>query len=73
MDINAQSPIHQAAIEELGDSFSSEAKPMTVNVDGEVYKLTGSAEVQYQQWRALMREIYASETGLGPIDTAVDS
>jgi len=73
MDINAQSPMHQAAIEELGHSFSSEAKPMTVNVDGEVYKLTGSAEVQYQQWRALMREIYASETGLGNIDTTVDS
>jgi hypothetical protein len=73
MDINAQSPIHQAAIEELGMSFSSEAKPMTVNVDGEVYKLTGSAEVQYQQWRTLMREIYASETGLGTIDTSVDS
>jgi len=65
MDINAQSPIHQAAIEELGDSFSSEAKPLVVEVDGEVYELTGSAEVQYQQWRSLMRELYASETGLG--------
>ncbi len=63
MDINAQSTIHQAAIEELGDSFSSEAEPMVVEVDGEVYKLTGSAEVQYQQWRVLMREIYAAETG----------
>ena len=73
MDINAQSPMHQAALEELGQSFSSEAKPMTVNVDGEVYKLTGSAEVQYQQWRTLMREIYASETGLGPINSTVDS
>jgi hypothetical protein len=73
MDINAQSPMHKAALEELGQSFSSEAKPMTVNVDGEVYKLTGSAEVQYQQWRALMREIYASETGLGPINSTVDS
>jgi hypothetical protein len=73
MDINAQSPIHQAAIEELGQSFSNEAKPMTVNVDGEVYKLTGSAEVQYQQWRVLMREIYSSETGFNLIDTTVDS
>jgi len=73
MDINAQSPMHQAAIEELGMSFSNEAKPMTVNVDGEVYKLTGSAEAQYQQWRTLMREIYASETGLDIIDTSVDS
>ncbi len=64
IDINSQSTIHQAAIEELGFSFSSEAQPMVVEVDGEVYKLTGSAEAQYQQWRDLMRKIYASETGL---------
>jgi hypothetical protein len=70
MDINAQSPMHQAAIEELGDSFSSEAKPLVVEVDGEVYELTGSAEVQYKQWRSLMREIYASETGLGAVDSS---
>ena len=72
MDINAQSPIHQAAIEELGESFSSEAQPLVVEVDGEVHKLTGSAEAQYQQWRALMREIYASETGLGSADISLD-
>jgi len=72
MDINAQSPIHKAAIEELGDSFSNEAQPMVVEVDGEVHKLTGSAEVQYQQWRALLREIYASETGLSVAESNVD-
>ena len=72
MDINAQSPIHQAAIEELGESFSSEAQPLVVEVDGEVHKLTGSAESQYQQWRALMREIYASETGFGSADITLD-
>ena len=72
MDINAQSPIHQAAIEELGESFSSEAQPLVVDVDGEVHKLTGSAEGQYQQWRALMREIYASETGFGSTDITLD-
>jgi len=31
--------------------------------------LTGSAEAQYQQWRLLMAQIYASETGLtGALD-----
>lgn len=73
MDINAQSPIHQAAIEELGDSFTSEAKPMVVDVDGEVHELTGSAEVQYQQWRDLMREMYATETGFLTQETHSDS
>lgn len=73
MDTNAQSSIHQGAIEELGESFSSEAKPMVVEVDGEVHELTGSAEAQYEQWRELMRKIYSSETGLGPaISSPVD-
>lgn len=66
MDINAQSTIHQEAIEELGISFSSETKPLVVEVEGEVHELTGSAEAQYEQWRDLMRKIYASETGLPP-------
>ena len=72
IDTNAQSTIHQGAIEELGDSFSSEAKPMVVEVDGEVHELTGSAEAQYEQWRDLMRKIYSSETGLGPVSSPVD-
>lgn len=73
MDINSQSPIHQAAIEELGISFSTEAEPMVVDVDGEVLELTGSAEVQYQQWRELMRQLYATETGLLETDPSLDS
>jgi hypothetical protein len=35
-----------------------------VEIDGETHELTGSAEVQYEKWRGLLREIYASETGL---------
>ena len=72
MDINAQSPIHQAAIEELGDSFTTEMKPMVVDVDGEVLELTGSAEAQYQQWRELMREMYQAETGLLTPEPSLD-
>jgi len=70
IDTNAQSTIHQGAIEELGESFSSEANPMVVEVDGEIHELTGSAEAQYEQWRDLMRKIYSSETGLGPVSTS---
>ena len=66
MDIGAQSTLHEEQISELGVSFSSEAEPIVVEVDGEVHKLTGSAEVQYAQWRDLMQKIYASETGLLP-------
>ena len=34
-----------------------------VEVEGETHKLTGSAEAQYTQWRALLKRIYISETG----------
>ena len=63
-DKSAETAIHRDAIIELDESFSSEAGPMVVEVEGEVHELTGSAEVQYAKWRALLKRIYASETGL---------
>ena len=63
-DKSSETEIHRDAIIELDESFSSEARPMVVEVEGETHELTGSAEVQYAQWRALLKRIYASETGL---------
>ena len=63
-DKASETAIHKAAIEELDDSFSSEARPMVDDVEGETHQLTGSAEVQYTKWRDLLRRIYSSETGL---------
>jgi hypothetical protein len=63
-DMDSETTIHREAIEELGESFASETKPLVVDVDGQVHELTGSAETQYTKWRALLRRIYASETGL---------
>ena len=63
-DKDSETTIHRDAIEELGDSFSAETKPLVVEVEGETHELTGSAEVQYAKWRALLKQIYATETGL---------
>jgi hypothetical protein len=63
-DKGSEAQINRDAIEELGESFSSEARPLVVEVEGETHELTGSAEVQYAKWRALLKRIYASETGL---------
>jgi len=69
MDKRSEASIHRESIEELGTSFSSEARPLVVEVDGKTVELTGSAEAQYEQWRVLMGQIYASETGLtGSVD-----
>ena len=58
-----EAKIHRDVIEELSISFSSEAEPLVVEVVGETVRLTGTAEEQYHQWRQMLREIYASETG----------
>ena len=62
-DKDSETDIHRDAIIELDESFSSEAHPLVVEVEGETHKLTGSAEAQYTQWRALLKRIYISETG----------
>ena len=64
MDKRSEANIHKDSIEELGLSFSSEAKPLILDVDGQTVELTGSAEAQYEQWRQLISKIYARETGL---------
>ena len=58
--------INQDAIEELGVSFTVEAEPLVIEVDGETIRLTGSAEQQYANWRSMLKQIYARETGLVP-------
>jgi hypothetical protein len=63
-DKDSETGIHRDAIKELGDSFAAETRPLVVDVEGQTHELTGSAEVQYAKWRALLKQIYATETGL---------
>jgi hypothetical protein len=56
--------IHKAALSELADSFEGEVTPLLVDVDGRVVQLTGSAEVQFNQWRKLLLEIAATDAPL---------
>lgn len=62
--VRQESKINQEAIEELGESFSSEAEPLAIEVEGQTVRLTGSAEQQYAAWRDMLKQIYAQETGL---------
>ena len=43
---------------------------MLDEVEGRTLRLTGSAESQYAEFRRLLREIFAQETGL-PLDSEV--
>jgi hypothetical protein len=60
---NREAGLHMDAIKELSESFGNEAAPMVVNVEGQERRLTGTAEVQYENWRKLLREIHEAETG----------
>ena len=72
IDLGGQAEIHEDAIRELGVSFESEVKPLVVEVDGETVELTGSAEVQYADWRRLLKSIYFTETGLGEVNVKME-
>ncbi len=67
-NISKEAEIHEAAIQELSESFSSEMKPVVMELEGQQYELTGSAEEQFQKWRELLRRIYYAETGFEPDD-----
>lgn len=62
-NVSKQAEIHSESIEELGESFGNEIKTVTIEFEGKQYELTGSAEEQFKKWRALLQQIYATETG----------
>jgi hypothetical protein len=65
--------MHSDALKEITSSFSTEAAPLVVDVEGRTLKLTGTAEAQYAEWRKLLHELYEAETGLvdgAPVVTA---
>ena len=68
-NVSKEAEIHEAAIQELSESFSSEMQPVVMEFEGRQYELTGSAEEQFNQWRALLRTIYFTETGFGPVNS----
>lgn len=62
--LNSEANQHMDSLRELGTSFDAEAEAVVIEVEGQTRRLTGTAEEKYQEWRRLLHEIYASETGL---------
>ncbi|MDJ0723422.1 MAG: hypothetical protein QNJ04_17420 [Desulfobacterales bacterium] len=65
INLSKQAEIHSAAIAELSESFGADMEPINLELKGQTYELTGSAQEQYRQWRDLLREIYLQETAFG--------
>lgn len=72
LDKAKESEIHAQALEELGQSLESDVKPRVVELEGETVTLSGSAEAQYEEWRRLLKDVYAAETGFASSETRRD-
>ena len=64
LEKRSESNVSRDSLKELGSGFNAEAEPIVVEVEGQTRRLTGSAETRYLEWRKLLREIYATETGV---------
>ena len=50
-------------MEESGIEFNNIAEPLTIELEGQAIRLSGSAEEQFMEWRILLEQIYIDETG----------
>ncbi|HHX82553.1 MAG TPA: hypothetical protein GX696_06170 [Pseudomonadaceae bacterium] len=61
-----EAQLHVEALAELGNSMQAEIAPKTIALEERVITLTGSVEEQYSQWREILADMYAEETGASP-------
>jgi len=58
-----ESKMHSEALRELGASLNAEVQPHTITLEDRTVTLSGTVDDQYGQWRAILRDIYETETG----------
>jgi hypothetical protein len=58
--------MHIEALAELGNSLEMEIAPRTIELEERTITLSGSVEAQYEQWRELLADIYATDIGEAP-------
>ncbi|MBT1063105.1 hypothetical protein KJY73_05925 [Bowmanella sp. Y26] len=63
MDKADQAQIHVDALLELGESLEASIAPQSIELEDRTVTLSGTVDDQYQQWKALLREIYQLERG----------
>lgn len=63
MDKRNEAQIHVAELEELGASLEAEVAPQVIELEDQTVTLSGNVEEQYNQWRAVLADIYRAEIG----------
>ena len=59
-----QIKIQEQDLDEMALGFNNEVTPTVMEASGRVFRLTGTLATQYGEWRRILREIFALETGL---------
>lgn len=63
LDKRNEAQLHVAELEELGASLEAEVAPQVIELDDQTVTLSGNVEEQYNQWRAVLGDIYRAEIG----------
>jgi hypothetical protein len=58
------SKVQEQDLDELALGFDNELAPTVMEVSGRVFRLNGTLESQYSDWREILRSIFALEMGL---------
>jgi len=56
--------IQQQDLHELAVGFANEVAPTVLEASGKVFRLNGTLDNQYAEWRDILKQIFALETGL---------
>ena len=56
--------VQEQDIRELARGFDNETAPTVLQTSGRIFRLTGTLDAQYSEWRQILRQIFALETGL---------
>jgi len=62
LNVRKDAEIHAESLKELSASLGAEIKPFVLDIEGKTIELEGTANDQYDQWRRILKDIYAAET-----------
>lgn len=61
-----QIKIQEQDLDEMALGFNNEVVPTVMEASGKVFRLSGTLETQYSEWRSILQDIFVIETGLPP-------
>jgi hypothetical protein len=55
--------VQEQYLDELREGFANEVEPTEIELSDSLYRLTGTLEQQYREWRTILAELYRLEAG----------